>query len=268
MFKIALVGNTNGINNHSSTFKKGVDYCEKFLKTNKLNDKIYIEVFNDSACYQGGREVSKIIVSKKFDIVIGHFASDSICGAYSLYEKHSVDVLLPAATYFNIACLKHVFRICPNKDKLNYELYNFFFERNINLDLNKDIVNTQLMLDNYLLYSGRIEVLDNFLNSINDISKFNNLIVFDDCIHKNLVNYKYFFQEIFYSSFIYKNKQIDPFPTYYYEFISGFEIAVSVFLNNSKIKNNILYDTTNLDVKFINNENIFSDYAIKKFKGF
>jgi len=74
---------------------------------------------NDQANEPGGKESSKILVKKKVDCVVGHFASGAARGALPQYEKKNIPLLLPAATADSLATGFHsALRICAKDSDL------------------------------------------------------------------------------------------------------------------------------------------------------
>ena len=96
---------------HQQTFLRAMEMACKKLDVAGAGIQLVWE--NDRARYEGGQESSKILVKKKVDVVLGHFASAAAKGALPEYEKKGIPLLLPAATADSLTTdYQSAFRIC------------------------------------------------------------------------------------------------------------------------------------------------------------
>ncbi len=96
---------------HQQTFLRAMEMAGKKMDLSAAGIDLVWE--NDKATYEGGQASSKILVKKKADIVLGHFASAAAKGALPSYEEKGIPLLLPAATADSLTTdFQSAFRIC------------------------------------------------------------------------------------------------------------------------------------------------------------
>jgi ABC-type branched-subunit amino acid transport system substrate-binding protein len=102
---------------HQQTFIRAVKAAAEQLDFASNNIELIWE--NDRANEPGGKAASKILVKKKVDCVMGHFASGAAKGALPQYEKKNIPLLLPAATADALTTSFHsALRICAKDSDL------------------------------------------------------------------------------------------------------------------------------------------------------
>jgi ABC-type branched-subunit amino acid transport system substrate-binding protein len=102
---------------HQQTFIRAVNAAAAQLDFASNNIELIWE--NDRAIEPGGKAASKILVKKKVDCVMGHFASGAAKGALPQYEKKNIPLLLPAATADALTTSFHsALRICAKDSEL------------------------------------------------------------------------------------------------------------------------------------------------------